>query len=182
MEKRQNKALAILLLSLVILVGAVAWGVIYSYGWFVAIIAFITSYVAILVYDKFYDVNNTVYIITGVAVVIANIIASFLAIGIAVANEANVSLSVAFNAVFESFDLIAKDLAIDCILCIALTVAGLIGVKRTYEQRKAKTTTVMPDSNTTTEVNTDTTDTNTDLDTNNETKTTSSSEDEENVQ
>lgn len=158
MEKKQNKALAITLLAVVIMLGAGVWGVLYSQGWFVALVAFVTAFLAILVYGKFAEVTKTVYIVSGVVIVVLNIIASFLSIGITVAIKAECSLKIAFEAVFQIIGDYIPDLAKDGVLCIILTILGLVGVKKTYEQRKAKAkvnvateTTVAPAETTTTE-------------------------------
>lgn len=119
-------------------VGAVLWGVIYSQGWLVSLVAFVTAYVGIIVYDKFYKVNRTVYIVSGVVICVLNIIASFLSIGITVAIEAEVSLKIAFEAVFEVIGDFVPDLIRDGLLCVAFTVLGLVGVKKTYEEKKLK--------------------------------------------
>lgn len=139
MEKKQNKVLATILLSVVILLGAGVWGVLYSQGWFVALVAFVTAFLGILVYGKFAEVTKLVYIISGVAIVVLNIIASFLSIGITVAIEEKCSLAIAFEAVFKVINEFIPDLAKDAGLCVVLTVLGLVGVKKTYEQRQAKT-------------------------------------------
>lgn len=156
MEKKQNKALAITLLAVVIVLGAGVWGILYSQGWFVALVAFVTAFLAILVYGKFAEVTKTVYIVSGVVIVVLNIIASFLSIGITVAIEAECSLKIAFEAVFQVIGDFIPDLAKDGVLCIILTILGLVGVKKTYEQRQAKAhavteNTVAPAETTTTE-------------------------------
>lgn len=138
MEKKQNKVLAIVLLSITIVVGAVLWGVIYSQGWLVSLVALATSYVGIIVYDKFYKVNRTVYIVSGVVICVLNIIASFLSIGITVAVEAEVSLKIAFEAVFQVIGDFVPDLIRDGLLCVVFTILGLVGAKKTYEEKKLK--------------------------------------------
>lgn len=140
MVKKRNKPLAILMLSLVILIGAVLWGLVYSQGWIVSLVAFATAYVAIIVYDKFFDVTRNVYIISGVAIVVLNIIASFVSLGIAVAVEAECSLSIAFKALFEVIGDYSADLIRDGLMCVALTILGLVGVKKMYEEKKLKKT------------------------------------------
>lgn len=138
MERKQNKALAIVMLCVVILVGAVLWGLLYSYGFLASLIAFATAYVAIVVYDKFYPVSKNVYIISGFAIVVANIIASFLALVIAVAIKADCDLVTAFNALMSVIDDFALELCKDFIYCVVLTILGLVGVKKFYENRKAR--------------------------------------------
>lgn len=138
MVKKQNKALAIALLSITMVVGAILWGVIYSQGWLVSLVAFVTAYVGIIVYDKFYKVDRTVYIVSGVVICVLNIIASFLSIGITVAIEAEVNLKIAFEAVFQVIGDFVPDLIRDGLLCVAFTVLGLVGVKKTYEEKKLK--------------------------------------------
>lgn len=138
MEKKQNKALAVVVLCATILVGAVLWGALYSLGLFASLIAFATAYVAIVLYDKFCNLTNKVYIISGIAIIVANLVASFVAIGISVAVNLGVDLGSAFKAVFEVIGNFVPELVKDAISCVILTVLGLITVKKTYEQRKKK--------------------------------------------
>ena len=137
MEKK-NKLLAIFVLVASILIGGVAWGLIYSFGWFVGIIAFATAYLAVMAYDKFCPVSNMVYIITAVAIIVCNVVASFISLGITVAIESEVTFGFALNWLLNNFDLIAKEFAIDMVLCIVLTCLGIYGFKKSYEQKKAR--------------------------------------------
>lgn len=138
MERKQNKTKAIVVLCITVVVGAILWGALYSLGLFASLIAYATAYVAIVLYDKFYKVDKKVYIISGVAITLANLLASFIAIGVAVAVEAEVDLGTAFAAVFEVIGDFAYDLTKDAILCVVMTVLGLLTVRKTYEQKKLR--------------------------------------------
>lgn len=135
--KKKNRLLASVVLVASILVGGVAWGFLYSYGWFVGILAFVTAFLAVMAYDKFCPVSNAVYIFTAIAIVVVNVVASFLSIGVRAAIENEITLSHAFNLLFKNFNSIAKDFAIDMVLCVVMTCLGVYGFKRTYEQRRS---------------------------------------------
>lgn len=138
MERKQNKSLAILMLCVVILVGAVLWGLLYTFGWLASLMAFATAYVGIVVYGKFYPVSKKVYIISGVAIVVANVIASFLALVIAIAVKADCDFVTALNALISVMGDYAFDLGKDFVVCIVLIILGLVGVKKLYEDKKCK--------------------------------------------
>lgn len=138
MENNKNKALGISLYILTIVLGAVLWGVLYALGWFAAIVSLATAYVAVLVYDKFCELNKKIYTITGVLITVFNIIAMFIAIPVATAIQAEVSLALAFQVMIQLLDQIIVDMAVDVLLCIAFTILGLIGFKKFYEDKKAE--------------------------------------------
>lgn len=138
MENKKNKALGISLYILTIFLGAVIWGVLYALGWFAAIVSLATAYVAVLVYDKFCELNKKIYTITGVLITVFNIIAMFIAIPVATAIKAEVSLALAFQVMIQIFDQIIVDMAVDIMLCIAFTILGLVGFKKFYEDKKAE--------------------------------------------
>lgn len=56
-EQKKSLPLALLFSFLVCLLGAIVWGLVYSIGFFVAIISAVTVMCAIMVYQKFYKVN-----------------------------------------------------------------------------------------------------------------------------
>lgn len=136
MENKKNKSLGISLYILTIFLGAVIWGVLYALGLFAAIISLATAYVAVLVYDKFCELNKKIYTITGVLITIFNVIAMFIAIPVATAIQAEVSLALAFQVMIQMMDQIIVDMAVDIMLCIAFTILGLIGFKKFYEDKK----------------------------------------------
>lgn len=138
MEKRQNKSLAVLMLVLVIVLGAVVWGFLYASGWLVSLVAFATAYLGIVVYDKFYDVSKNIYVYSGIAIVLANIFASFMSMTIRVAMLAECDLITAFNALVSVMDSYIGDFMTDCIMCVIFTLLGFVGVKKTYEAKKIR--------------------------------------------
>lgn len=138
MEKRQNKTLAVLMLVLVIVLGAVVWGFLYVSGWLVSLVAFATAYLGIVVYDRFYDVSKNIYVYSGIAIVLANIFASFMSMTIRVAMLAECDLITAFNALVSVVDSYIGDFMIDCIMCVIFTLLGFVGVKKTYEAKKIR--------------------------------------------
>lgn len=138
MEKRQNKPLAVLMLVLVIVLGAVVWGFLYASGWLVSLVAFATAYLGIVVYDKFYDVSKNIYVYSGIAIVLANIFASFMSMTISVAMMAECDLITAFNALVSVMDSYIGGFMTDCIMCVIFTLLGFVGVKKTYEAKKIR--------------------------------------------
>lgn len=126
------------MLCIVVLVGSVLWGVLYTLGWFASIIALVTAYVAIVLYDKFYPVTKNVYIISGVAIVIANIVASFISLCIVTAIDCGYSFGYVLEIALQAIGDLAIAMAGDIVLCIVLTIIGLVGAKKFYENKKAR--------------------------------------------
>ena len=139
MEKKENKALAIILLILVVLLGSVVWGLIYSFGWFISIISYGIAFLAITLYGKFAKLTRPVYIITAIAIVVLNIIASFISISISLLIiEPELGFGGAFSLVLSNFNLIAVDFIIDSILSAAFTILGILSYYKITQQKKEK--------------------------------------------
>lgn len=136
-NNQQNKKwLALLSSSLVCLLGAVVWGVLYVMGWFASPVAFVTAFGAFFVYEKFNkEITKGSFIWVLVWVIVLNIIASFLAMVVAVAIEAEVSLGIALNALLSVFNEFVGSFVLDTILGTAF---GVLGVVVCYKYLKKK--------------------------------------------
>lgn len=135
-EKKENKLVAILLCTLVVILGAGVWGLVYSYGWFVSIIAYGIAFLAITVYAKFAKVTKPVYIIVAVAIAVFNIIASLFSIVIQASIETGLKISEVMKILFENFSEIAVEFSIDCLLGTVFTVLGVVSYYRFYKQKQ----------------------------------------------
>lgn len=174
MERKQNKALAILLTALIVLVGAVVWGVVYSFGWFIALIAFLIVYLAMMVYDKFANLTMPVYIVTCIAVVVCNVIASFVAVAIQVESmtDGAIKFTQALQIMFTNPSILVETGFItNIILCIAFSILGVVGFKQYYKQKKLKEIAQMGTQETTAVADTTGSDTTTVADKNSEAET-----------
>ena len=134
--KKDNLALALVLSLLVALAGSFAWGLLYSLGWFVSIIAYATTFGMFAVYTKFARMGKLTFVWTLVWVIILNTLASFLAIVIGVSVEAGCSLSVAFNATIQNFNLIVGEFCLDVGLGILFSVLGVVSYYSVYKRQQ----------------------------------------------
>ncbi len=163
--KKENKLVAILLMIASALVGGVIWGLLYTTGWFVAIIAYGTALLAIYLYTKFAKPTKATYIATSIVIIVVNIVAMFLALAIDGATELGISIGETFELIFNNFDRFAGDIILDIVLTIAFTILGVISYIRFDRQKRAQTPATLPmDSDNPVAVNNST------LDTDNETK------------
>lgn len=139
MERKQNKPLAILLLVLIVLLGAVVWGLVYAFGWFIALLAFLIVYLAMMVYEKFADLSMPVYIVTCIMVVICNVIASLIATAIQVENitDGEIGFAQAMQVMMTNPSLLVETGFItNIILCIVFSILGVVGFKQYYKKKK----------------------------------------------
>lgn len=142
--KKENKLVAILLMIASALVGGVIWGLLYTTGWFVAIIAYGTALLAIYLYTKFAKPTKATYIVTSIVIIVVNIVAMFLALAIYIATKQDVTVIDALSAIFNNFDLFAGDIILDIVLTIAFTVLGVISYIRFDRQKRAQTPATLP--------------------------------------
>ncbi len=163
--KKENKLVAILLMIASALVGGVIWGLLYTTGWFVAIIAYGTALLAIYLYTKFAKPTKATYIATSIVIIVVNIVAMFLALAIDGATELGISIGETFELIFNNFDRFAGNIILDIVLTIAFTILGVISYIRFDRQKRAQTPATLPmDSDNPVAVDNST------LDTDNETK------------
>lgn len=134
--KKDNLALALVLSVLVAIAGSVAWGFLYSLGWFVSIIAYATTFGMFAVYTKFAQMGKLTFVWTLVWVIILNTLASFLAIVIGVSVEAGCSVSDAFNATIQNFNLIVGQFCLDVGLGILFSVLGVVSYYSVYKRKQ----------------------------------------------
>ena len=98
-NKKQSLPLALLVSFCVCIAGAVLCGVIYYIGFISSWIAFITAYVAFMLFRKFYKVNFGSFVWVLFWTMALNEVAMFLAMGIAVSAQTGVGLSEVFGAI-----------------------------------------------------------------------------------
>lgn len=138
-KNKQSLPIALLLSFLVGLLGAGLWGVLYYFGWFVSIVAYITAFGMFFIYLKFYNKMNWLpFVWTLVWIIILNILASFLAVVIAVSIEVAIPLSEAFVATIEVFDVVLKDFIIDMLLGTLFSVLGVITYYKVYKNKRVE--------------------------------------------
>lgn len=135
-QKKQSLALALILSLVVAIAGSVIWGLIYSTGWYVSLVAYVTTLGMFAVYLRFYKMGPLTFVWTLAWVILLNILATFMAIIIKVAVEANVSFKEAFDAVFANFNLIAGPLAKDLILGAIFGVLGVVSYYSFYKKQQ----------------------------------------------
>lgn len=134
-NKQEGKLWLALLLSFLVCVGgAILWGLIYSFGWFISLIALITALCAFVVYEKIYKKTTKltfIWVLTWI--VLLNAIASFIAIVVSVAISAGVDFGEALNATISVFDQVMVDFLFDIFLG---AVFGVLGVVTYYQYQK----------------------------------------------
>ena len=92
-EDRDNLFAGLLLSLLVSIAGAVAWGLIYAGGYFVAYIAIAEVFLALTVYNKFKKVNWVIILWISILTIILNEFAMYIADVFIVKAELNVTFS-----------------------------------------------------------------------------------------
>lgn len=105
-EQKKSLPLALLFSFLVCLLGAIVWGLVYSIGFFVAIISAVTVMCAIMVYQKFYKVNWLTYLWVIIWVVLLNEISMLITLTIMLMNEVGgaYSFGECFNALTQAIN------------------------------------------------------------------------------
>lgn len=136
-EFKENKTLALLLSFLIAVAGSILWGLVYTFGWFVSIVSYLTAFAMFIVYSKFCKkIDKTPIVWTLVWLTILNTIASLLSVVIYVAIQANVSFGVAFNAVFGAFADYAVSFVLDMILGVVFGVLGIVSYYQYHKRQK----------------------------------------------
>lgn len=136
-EFKENKTLALLLSFFVAVAGAVLWGFVYSFGWFVSIVSYLTAFGMFTVYGKFYKkIDKTPIVWTIVWITVLNTISSLLSVVIYVAVQAQTSFAIAFEAVFKSFGNYAVSFVLDMILGVVFGVLGIISYYQYYKRKQ----------------------------------------------
>lgn len=128
--KKPRLELAFLYSFLVMLAGAILWGVFYYLGIFSAWVSFLSVWCAIMVYIKYYNKTDwKMYLWVIAFSIVLNIISLFIVIAAIVASEAGVSLGEALSAVFmvlEADSELMGTMAYDMIMSILFTVVGVV--------------------------------------------------------
>lgn len=128
MEEKQNNLLKAIGISLLVaLVGAVLWGVIYIYGWFVGIIAYFTAILMIKMFNKYYQTDKKwkYFYVFGV-IIVFNIVASFISLTRYLASYAEIGFGEAFALMFENISLYIGDFVIDMIIGCVCAIFGVV--------------------------------------------------------
>lgn len=138
-EKKDRVGLALLFSFLVALAGSVVWGLLYSTGWLVALIGYITAFGCFFVYTRFAKMSKLTYIWTLVWVIVLNIVATYIALIIYTSVKFNLSLAEVINRLFSNFGTITEALMSDIILGIVFSVLGVVSYYIYYKRNlKAK--------------------------------------------
>lgn len=136
MEQNKKDLWKAIGISLVVaFVGAVLWGLLYNLGWFVSLISYVTAFVMLKMFNKYYKTEkNWKYFYVILTIVVFNIIASLVS-EIRVLTRYGYTTSEAISAVFNamgSFNLFTLDI----ILGIVWTIMGVCSTIR-VEKKKA---------------------------------------------
>lgn len=135
-NERKNLWFALLLSFLVCAAGSVIWGVIYTQGWLVALVAYVSAFCAFLVYEKVYkEVTKGAFIWVLVWTIVLNTVASFLSTVITVSLTAEVSFGVALDAVMQIFGNYVGSFLFDMVLGAVFAGLGVYSYYK-YLQRK----------------------------------------------
>lgn len=141
MEEKQNNLLKAIGISLLVaLVGAVLWGVIYIYGWFVGIIAYFTAILMIKMFNKYYQTDKKwkYFYVFGV-IIVFNIVASFISLTRYLASYAEIGFGEAFALMFENISLYIGDFVIDMIIGCVCAIFGVVtAIRLDIREKQAK--------------------------------------------
>ena len=138
-EKKDRVGLALLFSFLVALAGSVIWGLLYSTGWLVALIGYITAFGCFFVYTRFAKMSKLTYIWTLVWVIVLNIVATFVSLIILTSSIRHISLSAAVQFIADNFDVLGGPIFKDIILGIIFSVLGVVSYYIYYKRNlKAK--------------------------------------------
>lgn len=96
-NKKTNSLLIALLSSLAICVaGAIVWAILYTVGFFSAIISFATVACACVVYNKFHKINWLFFVWVGIWVTLLSILSMFIADSLLISSELNIGFGQSF--------------------------------------------------------------------------------------
>lgn len=139
-EKQERKGLALILSLLVGILGAVIWGLVYSTGWYVSLVAYFTAYCMFSVYVKFTKMSKLTFVWTLLWVIVLNIVATFVAVVLIVVDETGYSFSFVLNFILDNFSQFVGDFASDIGLGVLFGVLGVVSCYGTYkkQQQQAK--------------------------------------------
>lgn len=138
-EKKDRVGLALLFSFLVGLAGSIIWGLLYSTGWLVALVGYVTALGMFFVYTRFAKMSKLTFIWTLVWVIVLNILATYIALIIYTSVKYNLSLAEVINSVFSNFGAITEALLADIILGIVFSVLGVVSYYAYYKRNlKAK--------------------------------------------
>lgn len=146
-NKKYNLPLALVLSALIAVAGAVVWGLLYTFGWFVSIIAYVTAMGMFAVYLKFYPKKTKlVFIWTLAWIIILNSISILVSAGIYVSIELGMPLGQVFAYIFQNFGSIAGDFAIDAFLGAVFAVLGVVSYNQFYKNKQKQEEQAMANS------------------------------------
>jgi len=138
-NKKQSILKALLFSALVMLGGAVVWGVVYAIGVFSAWIAFASTMLAVFVYLKFYNkIDWKAYVWVISITLVLNVISLFVTLAIVVAIEAQASLGDSFKAIFEMIKElpdVQTAIVMDMVYCTVFTILGTFIAISSYKKK-----------------------------------------------
>lgn len=128
MENTKDSLLKAIAVSLgIALAGAVVWGLLYTYGWFVGLVAYGASLVMLKMFNKFYSKEcKWKYAYCLAVIIVFNIIASFLSLVVYCSHELNISFGVAFDALIQTMSAYIGDFIVDMIIGCVCAVLGIV--------------------------------------------------------
>ena len=136
-EKKDRVGLALLFSFLVALAGSVVWGLVYSTGWLVALIGYVTALGCFFVYTRFAKMSKLTFIWTLVWVIVLNILATYVALVVYTSVKYGLALSEVISSLTSNFVAVTKELMSDIILGIVFSILGVVSYY-TYYKRNLK--------------------------------------------
>lgn len=122
---------AILVSMGIALVGAVVWGLLYTYGWFVGLVSYFVAYLMLKMFNKYYKKEckwKYAYIL-GV-IIVFNIIASFIALVIYCADYFDIEFGYALELLIETISSYIGQFMIEMVVgCLCAVFGVAIAIK-----------------------------------------------------
>lgn len=127
----------------VAVIGAVLWGVLYTAGWFVGLVAYFVSFGMIKVFNKYYSKDcNWKYVYILASIIVLNIVSSFISLAVYCANVLEISFGVALEALVQTFSQYAGEFIMDMVIGCVCAVFGVVTVIQIDKRNKANETAV----------------------------------------
>ena len=145
--KKENLLLAFLFSFLVLVGGAVLWGVLYYYGVFTSWVSFIASFGAVALYNKFYSkIDWKVYVWVIAISLVLNTVSMFLALILAVIAEVGYTFGEAFDFIMSLFEpeteflsAFISDMVYNVLFTLIGVIIPIVIKKRNLKRQKEQT-------------------------------------------
>lgn len=144
MENKKDNLWKALGLSFgVAVLGAIVWGILYSTGWFVGLVAYFTTLGMVKVFNANYSKEcKWKYIYIFAVIIILNIVASFVSLGMLVVDMledegVEVGLGFVLEFMLENFSLFSEDFIVDMFVGLFCAVFGIVSVVASEKRNKA---------------------------------------------